>query len=106
MSLPHVTEDVKWEVNLTFLIGEKMFAVVGLAPGETVMSFKCTPEKYEELLEREGVIPAPYLARYKWVGLERFDAIDGNELQELIKKSYTLVFEKLPGKLRSQFVAE
>ena len=102
LSLPGTTEDVKWEKDLTFLIGEKMFAVVGLATGKTVMSFKCTPEKFEELIERKGVVPAPYVARYKWVALESFDAIDKSELHELLKTSYTLVFEKLPKKIRDR----
>ena len=102
LSLPHAAEDVKWEKDLTFLIGEKMFAVVGLEPGKAVMSFKCTPEKFEELIEREGVIPAPYVARYKWVALETFDAIPETELHELLKTSYTLVFEKLPKKIKDK----
>ncbi len=102
LALPNVTEDVKWEKDLTFLIGEKMSAVLGLEFGKTVMSFKCTPETFDALIERENIIPAPYLGRYKWVGLETFDAIEKTELHELLKKSYTLVFEKLPKKLRDE----
>ena len=102
LSLPHVTEDVKWEKDLTFLIGEKMFAVVGLEPGNAVMSFKAEADEFEELVGRSGVIPAPYLARYKWVALEGFDVIRKSELHELIKKSYNLVFAKLPKRLREE----
>ncbi len=103
LSLPNVTEDLKWENDLTFLIGNKIFAVVAFEPSyRVVMSFKCTPETFDALIERENIIPAPYLARYKWVGLETFDAIEKTELHELLKKSYTLVFEKLPKKLRDE----
>ncbi len=102
LSLPNVMEDVKWENDLTFLIGEKMFAVVGLEPGKTAMSFKCTPDSFAELTERENIIPAPYLARYKWVALESFDAIENSELERLLKISYDLVFEKLPKKVRDR----
>ncbi len=102
LSLPNTTEDVKWKNDLTFCIGKKMFAVVGLEPGKTVMSFKCTPEKFGELIEKKGINPAPYVGRYKWVALETFDALDKSELHELLKKSYTLVFEKLPKKLRDK----
>ena len=77
-----------------------MFAVVGLESGKTVMSFKCTPEKFGELIEKKGINPAPYVGRYKWVALETFDALDKSELHELLKKSYTLVFEKLPKTMR------
>ncbi len=66
------------------------------------MSFECTTESFAELTERKGIIPAPYLARHNWVGLERSYAIEKTELHELAKKSYTLVFEKLPKKLRGK----
>ncbi|REJ76168.1 MAG: MmcQ/YjbR family DNA-binding protein [Acidobacteria bacterium] len=96
LSLPHATEDVKWEKDLTFCIGEKMFAVAGLEPGPAVMSFKCTPDKFAELTEKEGVIPAPYLARYHWVALESYEAIPEEDLEQLVADSYRMVFEKLP----------
>ncbi len=103
LSLPNAEEDVKWEKDLTFLVGGRMFTVVGLVPSDTaVMSFKCTPGKFEELIEREGISPAPYVGRYKWVALENFDVLDNSELHELIKKSYTLVFDKLPKKLNDE----
>lgn len=101
LSLPGATEDVKWEKNLTFCIGEKMFAVVGLVPSEvSVMSFKCTPEDFAELTEKQGIKPAPYLARHHWVAFERFDALNEKSLKNHLKKSYELVFGKLPKKVR------
>lgn len=103
LSLPHVTEDVQWESDLLFRIGNKMFAVVALdAATDHRMSFKCTPEVFTELTEREGIVPAPYVARYHWVALERFDALPERELKELLKNAYRLILEKLPGKTRAQ----
>ena len=32
MSLPHVTEQVQWQIDLVFKIGGKMFAIVVLEP--------------------------------------------------------------------------
>src|SRR5260370_38620866 len=61
-SLPAVTEDVKWGSDLCFSLGKKMFAVVNLEPPHQV-AFKCTPESFGELVERAGIIPAPYMAR-------------------------------------------
>ena len=101
LSLPGATEDVKWEKNLTFCIGEKMFAVVGLVPSDvSVMSFKCTPEAFAELTEKQGIKPAPYLARHHWVALERFDALGEKELKNHLKLACELVFEKLPKKIK------
>jgi predicted DNA-binding protein (MmcQ/YjbR family) len=100
LSLPHATEDVKWEKDLCFCVGEKMFCVAGLDQVDEQVSFKCTPEKFAELVEIDGIIPAPYVARYHWVAVEKPDAIDNEELEELITKSYLMVLEKLPKKTR------
>lgn len=103
LSLPHVTEDVQWKTDLLFRIGGKMFAVVALdAATDHRMSFKCTPEVFAELTEREGIVPAPYVARYHWVALERFDALPKRELRELLKNAYRLILEKLPRKSRAK----
>src|SRR5882762_7783037 len=103
LSLPHVTEDVQWGSDLLFRIGNKMFAVVALdAATDHRMSFKCTPETFAELTEREGIMPAPYVARYHWVALERFDALPERELKDLLINAYQLILEKLPGKLKAQ----
>jgi predicted DNA-binding protein (MmcQ/YjbR family) len=102
LSLPHVTEDVQWQSDLLFRIGNKMFAVVGLEPSsDHCMSLKCTPEKFAELTERDGIVPAPYVARYHWVALERFDALPRHELEALLTKAYELVRDKLPRKVRA-----
>jgi predicted DNA-binding protein (MmcQ/YjbR family) len=103
LSLPHVTEEILWGSELVFKIGGKMFAVIGLAEAsDHCMSFKCTPEKFAELTERKGIVPAPYVARYHWVALERFDVLKEKELKSLVRNSYDLVFEKLPKKMKAQ----
>ena len=102
MSLPHVTEQIQWEDHLLFKIGGKMFAITSLGPEGPRLSLKTTPEKFYGLTEIPGVIPAPYMARNHWVALERWDAVRRNELQELIRESYDLVFAKLPKKTQAQ----
>jgi predicted DNA-binding protein (MmcQ/YjbR family) len=103
LSFPHVTEVVLWGNDLVFKIGGKMFAVIGLDPAsDHCMSFKCTPEKFAELVERRGIVPAPYVARYHWVALEGFDALSEKELKALLRTAYDLVLAKLPKKLKAQ----
>jgi predicted DNA-binding protein (MmcQ/YjbR family) len=103
LSFPHATEKVQWGADLVFKIGGKMFAVISLEPSsDHCMSFKATPEKFAELIERNGVVPAPYVARYHWVALEKFNALSEKELKSLINTAYNLVFEKLPKKVKSQ----
>jgi predicted DNA-binding protein (MmcQ/YjbR family) len=70
VALPHATEEVLWEDNLVFKVGGKMFAVAALEPGAAWLSFKCSADDFAELAERNGIIPAPYLARANWVALE------------------------------------
>src|SRR5450759_1462694 len=93
---PGVTEDVKWGQDLCFCVGGKMFVVVNLEPPHQ-MSFKCTPEGFAELIEREGIIPAPYLARATWVQESELGAVfERRELEPLLRSSYDLVLAKLP----------
>ena len=103
LSFPHVTEEVLWGNDLVFKIGGKMFAVIGLdSASDHCMSFKCTPEKFAELIERNGIVPAPYVARYHWVALESFDALREKELKALLRNSYDLVIEKRPKKKKAE----
>ncbi|MCA1575440.1 MAG: MmcQ/YjbR family DNA-binding protein [Acidobacteria bacterium] len=103
LSLPHVTEGVQWENDLLMRIGNKMFCVLWLEPAsDHCMSFKCTPERFAELVEQEGIMPAPYVARYHWVALERVDVLPKRELKTLLKNAYQLVKDKLPKKIQNQ----
>jgi len=102
LSFPHATENVQWGADLVFKIAGKMFAVISLeAQSDHCLSFKCTPEKFAELTETEGIVPAPYVARYHWVALETFDALREKELKALLRNSYDLVFAKLPKKSKA-----
>jgi predicted DNA-binding protein (MmcQ/YjbR family) len=100
LSLPHATEDIQWGNDLLFRISGKIFAGMSLDPPHS-LSFKCTPEKFDELIEFEGIIPAPYTARNKWVMLERLDALNDSEIKGLIKNSYEMIFSKLPKKTQA-----
>jgi predicted DNA-binding protein (MmcQ/YjbR family) len=100
LSFPGATEDIKWGADLCFSVGGKMFCVTGADSADGGMSFKCTPEKFNELIEREGIDPAAYVGRYKWVHVADTNALTAAELKELIQNSYNLVHDKLPKKLR------
>lgn len=100
LSFPRATEHVQWGNALVFKVAGKMFAVTSLEPARTWLSFKATDESFAELTERPGIIPAPYLARAKWVALETKEALSSAELSELLRISYGLVVAKLPRKTR------
>ena len=94
--LPHVTEDIKWGHDLCFFIGGKMFAVASLDTTEGhCLSFKCTPEEFVGLIEVNGIVPAPYMARNHWVMMEKYDALRDAEVEEFVTRSYEMVKAKL-----------
>jgi len=99
--MPYATESIQWGNDLVMKVGGKMFAVMALEPSPVWLSFKCTPEDFAELIERPGILPAPYVARYHWVALETRDALTAAELKHQLRRSYELVLEKLPRKTRS-----
>jgi predicted DNA-binding protein (MmcQ/YjbR family) len=95
MSFPKVREKLQWGENLCFKIGGKIFAILNLGAVPPSICFKCDPERFVELLEIEGIIPAPYLGRYKWVLLESLDVLDDAELEDLVGESYQMVSAKV-----------
>lgn len=101
-AFPGVTEDVKWEHDLVFSVGLKMFCVIGLDENPVSASFKVKDEEFEELSNRPGFKPAPYVARYKWVLLEDISLLKKSALETYIKQSYELVKAKLPAKIRKE----
>ena len=101
LGFPAVTEHEIWQNDLTFKVGNKMFAHAVLEVAPVWVSFKASDEKFAELLERQGVIPAPYLARAKWVALETRDAIPAAELKELLREAYDLVVARLPKSIQA-----
>jgi len=98
MSFPGATEQIQWGEDVVFKVAGKMFVVVGPAPGNC-FSFKCEEEAFHELTELPGIIPAPYLARAKWVQIRPAECrLRAEEIAALLRQSYDLVVAKLPRK--------
>jgi predicted DNA-binding protein (MmcQ/YjbR family) len=105
LSFPQTTEQIQWGEVLVFKVAGKIHALTVLQPAKTWLTFKVSPENFAELTERPGIIPAPYLARAKWVALETKDALSPDELAQLLRESYDLVVAKLPKKTREALVS-
>jgi predicted DNA-binding protein (MmcQ/YjbR family) len=103
-SLPGCTEDIKWGADLVFSVGDKMFAVTGNAAPAEGISFKVDDERFLELTDRPGIIPAPYLARAKWVHVNRDARLGDEEAAALLRRSWELVFGKLTKKLQREIL--
>jgi len=106
LKLPHVVETMQWGANLVFWVGDKaiggkMFALANLdGGGKAVISYSAGAERYAELLERDGLFPAPYMARIYWVAAENWSVFRVAEWEEELRTAYELTFAKLPPKIR------
>ena len=100
LAFPETSEKLQWGDALCFKVRMKIFAVVGL--DRTRLTFKCTPESFAELNEREDIRPATYLGHRNWVVLDRLDALQKDELWELIRRSYEMIIAKTVAKGRTR----
>ena len=104
-SLPQVTEKIQWGEDLVFKVGGKMFCVAYTGV-PTNFSFRPEDEHRFELLEIEGVIPAPYMARAGWVSVRNVQAVNAAEVKKAIRASYDYYFAKLPKKTQALLSAK
>ena len=106
LSLPHVLETAQWG-GLVFWVGDKaiggkMFALIHLDnEGTGVVWFHCGAERYQELLETEGIIPAPYMAKAHWVTVERWDVLRARQWEDELRAAHELVYERLPKRVKT-----
>ena len=89
---PGVTESVKWEDDLVFSVANKMFVVTGLrGPHRDRMSFKVDPDRFLELTDQPGMMPAPYMARAFWISITEPERFADKEIAAYVRRSYELV---------------
>ena len=107
LALPHTAETLNWGHHLVYWVGDreiggKMFAMTDLdGTGIGVLWFHCGAERYHELLEIDGIRPAPHLARAFWVALERWDALRPREIEQELARAHALIYNKLPKRTRA-----
>ena len=100
-SLRAVTEDVKWGNDLVFSVGDKMFCAASLEPPFSC-SFKVPDDEFDEISNRNGFTPAPYMARAKWVLVTDPSKLNKKDWERYLKQSYELIKIKLTKKLREK----
>jgi predicted DNA-binding protein (MmcQ/YjbR family) len=103
LSFPQTKEQLQWGDSLLMKVAGRMFAIVNLSVESPArLALRCTPEKYAELVEREGITPSRYnMWKYHWVSLERLDTLGNEELKDLLRQSYELIAAKAIKKKRS-----
>jgi predicted DNA-binding protein (MmcQ/YjbR family) len=102
LALPGATLSVQWGNDHVFKVGGKMFAVRGASVPQGGVSFKVSDVAFEVLIETGRAIPAPYLARAKWVRFGDLPDLDDAEVADWLKTAHGLVAAKLTRKLRAE----
>jgi len=97
LALPEATEVLveAWGGEPTYRVRNKVFVFAG----ETGMSIKAHPDEREALLGDSRFRPAPYLARGGWVNMDLTGKVDWDEVDELVRTSYTMVAPKTLARL-------
>jgi predicted DNA-binding protein (MmcQ/YjbR family) len=107
LTLPHVVETRQWGDNLLLwcgdkAIGGKMFALLNLqGDGRGVISYLAGAERFAELVEIEGILPAPYFARLFWVAVETWGVHRNPVWEDEVRNAHALTYAKLPPKVKA-----
>lgn len=100
---PGVTRDIKWGDNLVFSVGNKMFVMTHVDGREDGrLAFKVADERFLELTDQPGAMPAPYLAHARWISITEPLRFTTSELQALLLDAYATVRAKLSKKLQAE----
>jgi predicted DNA-binding protein (MmcQ/YjbR family) len=101
LSLRHVVETQQWGDNLVFWVGDKaiggkMFALIDLSDGRhgTIM-YPAGADRFHELLERDGLRPAPYMARIFWVAADSWAVWRNAEWHQELSHAHAITLAKL-----------
>lgn len=79
-----------------------MFAMTDLdGTGTGVLWFHVGQERFHELLETEGIIGSPYLAKAGWVTVERWDVLRLREYEDELRRAHALIYDKLPKRTKT-----
>jgi predicted DNA-binding protein (MmcQ/YjbR family) len=103
LSLPAVTEDIKWENHLVFSVAGKIFCLTGLDPPLQV-ALKIPEDQFDEITQSVDVIQASHFARRQWVTVLEESRFSRNEWERYIRQSYNLIVAKLPKKIRESIL--
>ena len=107
-NLKATTNVIQWGGASVWKVGDKIFAICsdwgpdGNYGPEQKISFKCSDLSYQILCELPDIIPAPYLARAKWVQITKPTVLPDADLQDYIATAHSLIAGKLPRKVREE----
>lgn len=111
-SLTAATKVVQWGGSHVWKVGGKIFAISDLGTGPdkaddgdnrpVAIALKVSETSYHMLSELDGIGPAPYLARAKWVRIDANADFSDEDRQIYLTESHRLISAKLTKKLQAE----
>lgn len=99
---PGVSTESKWDNDQVLCVLGKMFAITPADGGlDGRLSIKVPAERFLELTDQPGIIPAPFLARHGWVCITDPQQFNSTRLEGFVRDSYELVVGRLSKKLQA-----
>lgn len=109
-NLPHARvyyrED--WNVYYFDLLGKQFGLMTKEANQEAIITLKGKPEVNEELRENyDDIVPGYYANKRHWNSIKlKSKVVSDKEIEKMIESSYQLVWEKLPKKIKQEYLDE
>src|SRR4051812_46597386 len=105
--LPHARAERKWGNTLVFMLEKKMFALFILDDRERPVELWCKVDDdvFLSYTDQPGIRPAPYLARAKWIAMEK-QAMTDAMARSILRRAHEIVFAKLPKRVQSELRSE
>ncbi len=102
--LTSTTHVIQWGNASVWKVGGKIFAICSTwgTGRRQKIAFKCSDMSYALLCEQDGIVPAPYLARAKWVQLDTADALSDADIERYIQEAHRIVAGKLTKAKRAE----
>ena len=87
LGLPDAEERITWEVDITFRVRDKIFAMGG--PDGSHVSIKASPDRQAELvdLDPDTFAPSAYVGRFGWVTVD-VARVEPFLLEDLIRDAW------------------
>ncbi|MBL4788934.1 MAG: MmcQ/YjbR family DNA-binding protein [Kordiimonadaceae bacterium] len=103
-ALKSATNVIQWGNSSVWKVGGKIFAISSIwgEDAHQKISFKCSDLSYQILGEVDGMVPAPYLARAKWMQVQEKDAMSDDDVKGCIEDAHAIIAAKLTKKLRAE----
>lgn len=106
-TLPHASWERKWSNTLVFMVARKMFALFILDSRDRPVELWCKVDDdlFLSYTGQPGICPAPYLARAKWIAMQR-QAMTDAAARKVLSRARDIVFMKLPKRTRRELDAQ